>query len=256
MRIVAVILGIVLIIVGCQWEPDRDNTVDPKSSFYIIPPQPNRPPTISDLAALTDSRKILVGGDIYTFEVKCRITDPDFNLIPDSILAYASNQTKLLGQMTFNPEKERFYLLVTPDRFPNENIRELFNSNITVVAVDSALARHDTTAYFNPLVDFWPTIRYPVADTLDTLHPRLSWNEWNGGRAHTFSLDVWKMNLYSIWDTSGLQRTDTALTVPYNGFQDATTSPHIFYSWYLTVVDTFGNRITGIPGNFWIFLRD
>jgi hypothetical protein len=253
-----IILAAVVFIAGCQWEPDRDNTVDPKSSFYIVPPEPNHPPRISDLSALTDSRKTFVGDDIYTFEVRCRISDSDLNLIPDSILAFASNRTIPLGRMTFNPEKERFYLLCTPDRFPELNIRELFSSNIMVLAADSDGARDSAFAYFNPLVDLWPTIRYPVADTLDTLHPRLGWNEWHNSQvdSFTYSLSIWKMNLYSVWETTGLLETDTALTVPYDGLQDANSAPHVFYSWYLTVEDTFGNRITGIPGNFWIILRE
>ena len=258
MKSIVVVLVIVVLIAGCQWNPDRDNTVDPKSSFYITPPEPNRRPEISDLVALTDSRKTFVGSDIYTFEVECRITDPDFNLVPDSILAFAGNRTIPLGQMSFNPEKERFYLLCTPDRFPELEIRQLFSSPIHVTTVDSAGARHDTFTSFRPLVDPWPTIRYPVADTVSTLHPRLGWNEWRNSQVDslTYSISIWKMNLYSIWDTSGLLETDTALTVPYDGLQDANSAPHVFYSWYLTVEDTFGNRITGIPGNFWVLLRE
>lgn len=256
MKFAVFILAVVFLASGCEWEPERDNPKDPKSRFFIEPPQPNRSPAISDLTALTDSRKTFVGGDIFSFEVKCRISDPDFNLVPDSILAFAGNRTVRLGPMSFNPEMERFYVLVTPDRFPELNIRGLFSSPIHVTAVDSAGARHDTFTTFHPLVDFWPTIRYPVADTLDTLHPHLAWNEWNGERPHTFSIDIWKMNLYSVWNIAGLANTDTAMTVPYDGFQDANSSPHVFYSWYLTVVDTFGNQITGVPGYFWILLRE
>lgn len=258
MKFVVVILVAAAITTGCQWEPDRDNTVDPKSSFYVVPPERNSPPVISDLTALTDSWKTFVGSDIYTFEVECRINDLDLNLDPDSILAFAGNRTILLGRMSFNPEKDRFYLLVTPDRFPQEEIRQMFDSPIHVLAVDDSGARKDTFTNFRPLVNPWPSIRYPVADTLDTLHPRLGWNEWYNSLvdSYTYSIDIWKMNLYSVWDTSGLLETDTAFTVPYDGLQDANSSPHIFYSWYLTVEDTFGNRITGIPGNFWILLRE
>ena len=239
---------------GCDWTPVRDNPVDEKSAYYVPPPRPNYPPLVGDLQAITDVRANFTGAHLFMFEVLCSIADPDFNLIADSLMAFAD--TIYLGTLVYNPEVQRFYIRCTPESLPGVNIENLFNSIIMVKAADSAGARDSADARFNPLLEPWPTVRYPFGDTLRTRELRVGWNDWPGGRLHTYSVSVWKENLYVIWDTTGLAGTDTVLTVPYDEWEDSNVSPWVFYAWYLTVVDNFGNRITGDQATFRFLLPE
>jgi len=243
MRLLISLLIAACLAVGCDWTPVRDNTVDERSPYYVPPPRANYPPHVEDVRALTDSRAYPFGQVLYMFEVYCKITDPDYNLVPDSLRAFAD--TIFVGTVRYNADVDRFYLRCTPESLPGINFLDLFNSVVRVQAVDSAGARDDTTTRFNPLLSPWPAVRYPLGDTLNTRELRLAWNDWNGGRIHTYAISILKQNLYTIWDTSGLAGTDTVLAVPYDQWEDSNVSPWVFYAWYLTVVDNFGNRITG-----------
>jgi hypothetical protein len=245
MRLLASLLFAACLAGGCDWTPVRDNTVDEKSPYYVPGP---RPPQVDSVRAVTDTRAYPFGQILYMFEVYCKITDPDYNLVPDSLRAFAD--TIFVGKVTYNPDVDRFYLRCTPESLPGINFLDLFNSVIRVQAVDSAGARDSADTRFNPLLSPWPTVRYPFGDTLATRDLQLGWNDWNGGRLHTYSISILKQNVYTIWDTSELAGTDTVLAVPYDQWEDSNVSPWVFYSWYLTVVDNFGNRITGEQATF------
>jgi hypothetical protein len=168
--------------------------------------------------------------------------------VPDSLRAFAD--TIFVGTVKYNAEVDRFYLRCTPESLPGINFLDLYHSVVRVQAVDSAGARASADTLFNALLSPWPTVRYPYGDTLDTRELRLAWNDWHGGRIHTYSISILKQNVYTIWDTAELAGTDTVLAVPYDQWEDSNVSPWVFYAWYLTVVDNFGNRITGEPATF------
>ncbi|MCX6601737.1 MAG: hypothetical protein NT025_09285 [bacterium] len=237
MRLLISLLMTACLAGGCDWTPVRDNTVDERSPYYV----PGGPPHVEDVRALTDTRAYPFGQILYMFEISCKITDPDYNLVPDSLRAFAD--TIFVGQVTYNPDADRFYLRCTPESLPGINFLDLFHSVIRVQAVDSAGARDSADTLFNALLSPWPAVRYPLGDTLNTRELRLAWNDWNGLRIHTYSISILKQNVYTIWDTSGLAGTDTVLTVPYDDWDGV--NPWVFYAWYLTVVDNSGNRITG-----------
>jgi hypothetical protein len=253
MRPLILILVLACVVGGCDWTPVRDNAVDEKSPYYVPPPWVNRPPQVRNVSALTDCRANSAGANLYMFEVLSDIVDPDYNLIPDSLRAFAD--TIYVGTLVYNPDVQHFYVRVTPESLPGVNIETLFNSIVTVKVADSGGARDSAQARFNPLLQPWPTVRYPSGDSLGSRIVRLGWNDWAGGRLHTYSISVWKENLYVVWDTSGLAGTDTVLAeVSFQDWEDSHVAPWVFYAWYLTVVDNFGNRITGDQAVFRIWL--
>jgi hypothetical protein len=245
MKLPVLLLLVAAVAESCDWTPVRDNTVDEKSPYYIPGP---RPPHVSNVRALTDSRAYPFGQILYMFEVYATITDPDFDLVPDSLEVFAD--TIFVGTVKYDAEVDQFYLRCTPESLPGINFLDLFNSVVKVRVLDSSGARDSADTRFNPLLSPWPTVRYPYGDTLSTLQLRVAWNDWRGGREHTYSIEILKQNVYTVWDTARLLGTDTVLTVPYDQWEDSNISPWVFYSWYLTVVDNFGNQITGEPATF------
>jgi hypothetical protein len=252
-----------VLIAGCSWTPLRDNTTDPHSPFYI---QGNRPPNIDSLRMITDCYQ-RDQGDFCAFEVHAWISDPDHNILFDSIMAgviTVGGDTVSLGRMTFNPDINGFSVRILQSEIPTGTLAQFVGDPILVTVWDDSGAFDTSSVEFHDLDKTWPRIKYPegtdIPEVLNTNHPRLGWWPWGDCTVdhHSFSVSVVQEHLNTVWDTSGLALLpstcwdDTFVVVGDSLSEGDGTPPGTFYSWYLTVTTRRGDRITGTPGNFYI----
>ncbi|MBI5059461.1 hypothetical protein HZB60_06740 [candidate division KSB1 bacterium] len=249
--------GLVASLVGCEWQPVRDNTVDPASPYYQEPPPVNHAPSIDTLFMITDCRHSLFS-DFCAVEILARITDVDQNIDLNAVIASIEMEPgtwEELGHMAYDPARQWFIVRKTQSDFPDERIDLLVGKPLRVQvsdAQDSTASR--SISFVQPVLD-WPVIVFPFSqDTAFTNYPRLSWIYWNNSPTgeHSFSVSVLKDAFVAAWDTAGLAPSDTFVIVtdslPENNFGGG------FYTWDLTVTDGRGNRVTSAPGDFVILV--
>lgn len=253
--IVPLLLVAILVLSGCDWVPERDNPYDPQSQYYIPPPERNHPPVVESLEALSECLASGSSETIYKAAIYCWITDPDRNLVPESLQVFSSQYGRL-GILQYNEAEQKYYLLCTPERFPNIDISDLYSTVITVRVQDDSGAVDSAMTNFDAITSGFPHPVHPAINNdynVSVFPVRFGWDEWNGSRPHSFSIDIKRMNLYSVWDTAGILSLDTAMVCPFSDWENCAVSPLEFYVWYLTVVDERGNRITGPPASFKTF---
>ena len=261
LRILAAVL-VVGWICGCAWTPSRDNPVDPASPYYEKPPQRNRAPVIDTVFVVTECRASELN-PFCIFDVVAEITDADRNLNYNSVLVTIlmdTASTMTLGLMVYYPERDQFILTRSQNDFPNENLDQLVGRPVRVsISDDSGSVATRSVSFPQPVRDPAPLITFPhgqpvVPDEIHSDTVRLSWDYWTGpDREHSlFSTAVFFKNIYMVWDTSGLLPTDT-FTVVTDTLEPSTFDQSIFYTWYLTVTDSRGNRLTSQPGYFYYF---
>ena len=256
-------LGLVLMLVaGCSWSPLRDNTSDPRSPFFV---QGNRPPSIDSIRMITDCyQKDL--GNFCAFEAYAWISDPDRNILYDSIMASMitlASETLALGRMTFNPDVSGFSIRVLESQMPTGTLTNYVGDSILVTVRDDSGAVALRKVEFHDLDMRWPTIVHPkgydTPDILTAQYPQLGWDYWQSCQndPHTFSITVVQEHLNTAWDTSGLAATPATCLTDTSAIIGDYLDPGgpdggITYSWYLTVITRRGDRITAKPGNFYI----
>ncbi|RPH93234.1 hypothetical protein EHM69_10840 [candidate division KSB1 bacterium] len=256
MKTLHTIILIILMIGGCSWNPDRDNPVDPQSRFYEAPPQKNRPPEIRNLKVLTDCRSSYED-DFCAMDIVCQISDPDRNIRYDTVAAFMDS-TNYLGKLAFSPDISGFILRRTDNDFSSQDIRVFNGHNVSVFVMDdSGAVAWATTTFHIELRPTYPEVLHPATfeDTVWTRYPRLVWRPWNGAvDTFTYSVDVLYQNIIPVWSARGLSSVDTAVVV-IRQLEYSNVSAQTYYAWYVTTVDTVGNRLTSIPGTFQIFIQ-
>jgi hypothetical protein len=242
------------LLAGCKWTPERDNSLDPKSPFYSPLPPNNRAPSIDSAWVNSDCRRSL-RNDFCAFIVSCRISDPDDNLLYDSVMLRVD--TLDFGKMYFNPESRDFSLRISQNEFPNDNYSPYLNRAIWIKAVDDSLGVDSAvTLFLAPLTDPWPELSHPVSffDTQRVENPTLAWRFWiNPDGPHTFAVSVYDQYQFLVWDTAGLPASDTSVVVSER-LIPSNLDPGRHYQWFVTVKDVLGNRVSSLPGEFKIFI--
>ncbi len=258
LRLMATLLTVGLIC-GCAWTPGRDNPVDPASPYYEKPPQRNRAPVIDTVIVVTDCR-LSEPNPLCSVDIVAAVSDSDRNVDYSLVLATIildSTHTMTVGYMAYDPERNQFLITRSQNDFPNETLNDMVGRTVVVSVVDDSGATDVNSAIFpQPVLGPLLQITFPqglpvVPDEIHGDTVRLSWEYWPVSQTHTFGASVYYKNIYMVWDTAGLMRTDTFVVVtrPLQPSEDES----IFYTWYLTVTDSRGNRLTAQPGYFYYF---
>ena len=249
------VIVILLVIVGCEWSPSRDNVVDPASPYYEAPHQANRPPSFVPLRMITDGQEIVLE-NFWAFEVHCRIFDADNNLQFDSV--NVSVDTLLLGPMSYDPLNGRFTMRRTQNEVPRDDLSQFVGKHIVVSAVDDSGAAVRDSVEFHNLVDSWPEVVHPKGEPsspaiVTEYLPVLGWEPWlwDPSGNFSFSVKVFFQETGLVWDTSGLSFSDTTVTMTDSLIDNSLQLGYV-YNWFLTVTDQFGNRMTAVPEYFYL----
>jgi hypothetical protein len=241
-----------LFLAGCAWTPDRDNAHDPDSPYFELPPPPNRAPVIGAVRVTTDSRQEFEITVFYAFEASCTVTDPDNNLYYDSVRVRLD--TVALGFMQYDPSRKEFVILRTEVDLDVQDFTEFRNDTVWVEARDDSHAVSRAFTQF-PATTSPPQILFPRTvwfDSVYTSYPALRW--YSGSRpGDSYSVRVLFEDIFVVWDTSGLPTTVDSVVVT-DSLWTAAATPSVFYSWYLTVTDEHGQRATGLPGLFKVYV--
>lgn len=257
MKLLCITALVLTVVIGCDWSPQRDNTADPRSLFYI----PHRRPVIDSVKLVTDCRKDVIQDYFCAFDVNCWITDSDRTARWDSITACIETRTDtlVLGQMDYSPEINGFTIRRTQDQLPEHGLGSYVGDSIRVIVVDVLGAvTYRAIEFHAPLTTPVPLISHPGIPGVDTTVkvydylPRLGWYYWgNLDDGHRFSVSVVQNGLSTVWSATGLAPTDTFVVVTDSLLVSGLTV--ITYSWFLTVTDRRGDRLTSLPGYFLVF---
>jgi hypothetical protein len=252
MKIATILLLVLGLFAACSWSPSRENPVDPHSSNYISPPQGNHPPVIDTLFRTTECRESW-SVEFCSFTLICHVSDLDQNLVFDSVRAALRLDTSWLdlGGMSYNAQDGNFILHRSQNEMPNGNLDEYVGHLLRVTVQDDSGATDVSSITFEDLSKRYPTIVHPKStwDSVHTVHPQLGWATWTGPQPFTYAVAVFDQNIFPVWDVSGLLSSDTCVTVT-ESLRVADVFLSDQYTWYLTVVDGRGNRMTARPGIF------
>jgi hypothetical protein len=258
MKTASLLLFIFTLYLGCAWSPDRDNPIDPRSTSYVAPPPPvqrNRPPVIDTVFIRTDCHNY-GATEFCSFELHCQISDSDQNLLFDSVTAEIriDGDWTDIGRLSYDVFQGRFVAIRGQNEFEDGSLRTLSNQNVRVHAIDDSGAV-DTYSLLFPAVNpnygtiVHPDIRIPATSR----HPQLGWHPWDASSDdYSYSISVYYLNIYSVWDTSGLQATDTSVVVSTR-LESSAEDANLYYYWYLSITDRNGSRITYFPGVFQVY---
>ncbi len=259
------IFGLLLVALAglsCSWNPTRDNPADPASPFYRDPPPRNHLPQVQSVAVTTDCRQIGELSSFCAFTLAAQLTDPDNNLLHDSVYALIErHQPELhwdtLGSMQYDPLLQQFLIRRGQDEVPERSLDLLIGLRLRVSVRDDsgAIGIDETNTTFPAPRKGWPVAVSPLGnvysqDTVYSLTPRISWKLWgdiNDGHSYGISVDLY--GILPVWDTSGVAAADTFLFVT-DSLLNNLLNIDAFYSWSLVVTDWRGNHITGMPQFF------
>lgn len=245
-----------LLVVGCPWNPDRDNPMDPNRQDFVKPPPENRSPTVDSVWATTDCQNT-ESGSICTLVLHAHVNDSDQNIHPGDVSAYIrrpEQEREFLGLMNYDIIRNEYNLYEPCQDFPEGNCYDLQFANLIVEAVDDSGASAQGMATFGGPADTWPRLVLPENNSeVDTQHPYLLWELWSGVGNHTFTVAMRLLNIELSWDTTGLAWNDTSVVVTKE-LEDQSLNPDRKYYWTVTVTDASGNNITSKPGIFRIVL--
>jgi hypothetical protein len=257
MKLFPIGLIILLLIAGCAWNPTRDNPVDPKSTSYVPPAQPNRPPVIDTIIVVTDCH----GSNFAyycSFSIICRIHDLDQNLLFDSVFADIQTDSMPyieLGRLSYDVTQDAFVGVYGQNEFPDHDFSDLRNDPVRVWAYDDSTATVSRSIGFPTPQTRWPSLVHPKDNAeVNDVHPQLGWYPWNPStNDYTYDVKVYYQGWSLVWDTTGLPASDTSVVVSAS-LVSADVISEIYHVWQLTVNDRDGNRITAIPAVFQVIV--
>lgn len=254
MKILSYIL-LSTMIAGCSWSPERLNPFDPQSPIYIEPPITNRAPSITRLIVNTNCVNFPTE-DECGVTVSTRVSDPDNNLILDSVIATISGSDHLaryFGNLSYNPVDSTW--IISRHGTELDSAAELYvGSLITVSASDDSGATAIDSVLFPQLFREYPRVNWPD-DADECVCPDFrvfSWRRWTGEgtpsemeiRFYFRNFDlVPSLTIHEPWPQ------DTFLYVDRQ-FEPADSNSLIFYGWRLFVIDQNGNSAGSKAGPF------